>query len=133
MVRVSLVMPLCINCGPSVSFSQFGRTSWVAGLWFKDCAGRGLAGNLTLVNGIVLRVIGVYGPSGASLPGFDSMAERVSDERPLVSWVCSQLVFARTRAGTRWWLVDLNSVAAPSLDCWGSSHVLRPRSLASSS
>ena len=86
-----LVMPLCINCGPSVSFSQFGRTSWVAGLWFKDCAGRGLAGNLTLVNGIVLRVIGVYGPSGASLPGFDSMAERVSDERPLVSWVCSQI------------------------------------------
>jgi len=35
----------------------------------RDSAGRGLAGNLTLQNGVVLRVIGVYGPSGASLPG----------------------------------------------------------------
>ena len=44
----------------------------------RDSAGRGLAGNLTLQNGVVLRVIGVYGPSGASLPGFESNGARGS-------------------------------------------------------
>lgn len=105
----------------------------VLGSWSvvqQDCAGRGLAGNLTLANGIVLRVIGVYGPSGASLPGFDSMAERVSDERRLVSWVCSQITLCSDKGWYPLVAGDLNSVSDPSLDCWGSSHVRRPSSLA---
>ena len=94
-----------------------------------DEVGRGLAGNLTLQSGMVLRVVGVYGPSGASLPGFDSVAERVADERRLVSWVQSQLDLYSARGWHPIVVGDLNSVGAPSLDCWGTSHVLRPSSL----
>jgi hypothetical protein len=69
----------------------------------RDSAGRGLAGNLTLQNGVVLRVIGVYGPSGASLPGFESNGARGSLLNP--AWflgflLCSPLV--RRKVGCLW-------------------------------
>ena len=98
----------------------------------RDSAGRGLAGNLTLQNGVVLRVIGVYGPSGASLPGFESNGARLAAESRLVSWVSSQLASCQEKGWLPLVAGDLNSVGQPSLDCWASSHVVRPSSLASS-
>jgi hypothetical protein len=98
----------------------------------RDSAGRGLAGNLTLQNGVVLRVIGLYGPSGASLPGFETNGARLAAESRLVSWVSSQLASCQEKGWLPLVAGDLNSVGQPSLDCWASSHVVRPSSLASS-
>lgn len=97
----------------------------------RDSAGRGLAGNLTLQNGVVLRVIGVYGPSGASLPGFETNGARLAAESRLVSWVSSQLASCQEKGWLPLVAGDLQSVGLPSLDCWASSHVVRPSSLAS--
>ena len=78
----------------------------------------------------MLRVIGLYGLTGASLPGFDAVASRVSDEGRLVSWVRAQLVLGWDKG---WYPLvggDLNSITSLFLDCWGGSHVARPSSLA---
>ena len=81
------------------------------GVWsavHRDNAGRGLAGNLILQNGLTLRVIGVYGPTGASLPGFDSLRNRVTAEASLVSWVRTQLALCSEKG---WYPVVLGDVS----------------------
>ena len=69
----------------------------------RDSAGHGLARNLTLQNGVVLRVIGVYGPSGASLPGFASNGARGSLLNP--AWFLGFLLsspLVRRKVGCLW-------------------------------
>ena len=94
----------------------------------RDSVGRGAAGTVTLGSGVVLRVMGMYAPTGSSLPGFDAVASRVSDEARLVAWVRGQLALCWDKG---WYPLaggDLNSITSPFLDCWGGSHVVRPSS-----
>ena len=65
------------------------RRSYV-GEWTKvekDLAGRAVAGNLVMADGTTLRIVGVYGPTGAWHRSFESSATRVRDERALVQFV----------------------------------------------
>ena len=65
----------------------------------RDADGRALAANLLLADGAVVRVIGVYGPTGACLPSFASSREGLAAEARLVLFVAQE----STRAVQQGW------------------------------
>lgn len=108
------------------------RSSY-AGTWqapARDRHGRGVAGNFTSAEGIVVRVAGLYGPSGGSLPGADSCRLWLEKERDTVAFMAEQ----REAAAKHGWVLvalgDLNSVANIELDTWGGTHTARANCLA---
>ena len=96
----------------------------------RDRLGRCIASTLYLSSGLPLRVIGVYAISGSSLPGFDGNAFQVAAESQLVRFIQEQLQAADVQGMTCLVLGDLNSVQSPQIDCWSTTHIMRPASLA---
>ena len=97
----------------------------------RDADGRGLAANIETKQGRIIRVVGVYGVTGASLPGFEGQHDRVEAERRLIEFVRSQ---ARLADENGWLMVligDLNSVADVNQDSWRGTRVCREACLAS--
>ena len=56
----------------------------------RDVDGRGIAGNLEGTTGLCIHVVGVYGITGASLPGFDNQQQNRDVEERLVEFVRKQ-------------------------------------------
>lgn len=105
-----------------------------AGNWehiARDRDGRGIAGNIVGTCGATIRVVGLYGVSGASLPGFCRDSDRTAAERRLSEFIKRQ----RDLAEEQGWLMvvvgDVNSVRAPNLDTWKGTHIERDDCLAS--
>lgn len=57
----------------------------------KGADGRAIAGTLTSTDGTSFRVIGTYGVSGACLPGFENMPERLGAENRLKTFMAGQV------------------------------------------
>ena len=72
----------------------------------------------------------MYAISGSSLPGFDGNAFQVAAESQLVRFIQEQLQAADVQGMTCLVLGDLNSVQSPQIDCWSTTHIMRPASLA---
>ena len=96
----------------------------------RDGAGRGLAACITSAEGNALRLVGVYGVSGASLPGFDRSQQRLDAERRLLEFVRAQVELSSLQGWTLVVMGDLNSVVDPALDTWGGTHIARTECLA---
>jgi exonuclease III len=104
-----------------------------AGAWqspAREKHGRGIAGNFTSAEGIVVRSVGVCGPTGGSLPGAASDTKWLEQERSVISFLAEQ----REAAEKHGWLLvalgDMNSVADIKQDTWGSTHTVRTECLA---
>ena len=93
--------------------------------------GRALAANLTSADGEVLRVLGLYGVTGACLSSFRLRPKALEVEQALNSFVLAQAALADLHG---WILLaggDLNSFTCSSLDSWGANYIAREQSLAS--
>ena len=96
----------------------------------RDAIGRCLAGNLHLHNGTLLRVIGVYGITGASLPGFERDRSNLQDEGSIVNFIQAQFNKADQQGIPCLVIGDFNSIASVELDSWHGSHIFRQNCLA---
>ena len=96
----------------------------------RDAIGRCLAGNLHLHNGTLLRVVGVYGITGASLPGFERDRSNLQDEGSIVNFVQAQFNKADQQGIPCLVIGDFNSIASVELDSWHGSHIFRQNCLA---
>ena len=92
--------------------------------------GRALGGSLCLQNGAVLRIVAVYGPTGACLPGFTQNARAVQHETDLVSFLQGQVAMAQANDWTLVVLGDLNSFTDGALDKWQGHWQVRDECLA---
>ena len=105
-----------------------------AGSWqhvARDTSGRGLAANLVLADGAVVRFIALYGVVGANSPGFRSRAGALQQERLLREFLESQLDEAARHNWAVVALGDFNSFLSLELDRWAAGAVLREDTLAS--
>ena len=108
------------------------RESYV-GVWqdvAKGPLGRAVAGNLVLPCGGVVRIIGLYGVTGACLPGFTSKPEAVAAEQLLDGFVQAQ---ARICDRNGWHAIaarNPNSYVDHGLDRWGGHSAIRSNCLA---
>ena len=92
--------------------------------------GRALGGSIRLHNGAVLRIVAVYGPTGACLPGFTQNLRAVQHETDLVSYLQQQVVLAQAKDWTLVVLGDLNSFTDGALDKWQGQWQVRDECLA---
>ncbi|CAE7204852.1 unnamed protein product [Symbiodinium sp. CCMP2592] len=96
----------------------------------RDSNGRALAGTLLKDDGAAIRVVGVYGPTGATSDSFDQDARALSQERNLVEFVSHQRTQALLTDASLLVVGDTNSYTSPELDCWGGRAAVRPTCLA---
>ncbi|CAE7837193.1 unnamed protein product [Symbiodinium sp. CCMP2592] len=92
--------------------------------------GRALGGSIRLHNGAVLRVVAVYGPTGACLPGFTQNLRAVQHETDLVTFLQQQVAMAQAKDWTLVVLGDLNSFTDGALDKWQGQWQIRDECLA---
>ena len=79
----------------------------------RDAIGRCLAGTFHLQSGTLLRVIGVYGITGASLPGFERDHSNLQDEGSIAQFIQAQFNKADQQGIPCLAIGDFNSIA-----CW---------------
>ena len=95
-----------------------------------DREGRVVAGNLSLVSGVVARVLGVYGPSGACLPTFTSDSSQVAAEEAATTCLEAEIA----RCAERGWICivagDMNSFMSVALDSHGGAYQTRESTVA---
>ena len=96
----------------------------------RDSDGRALAGTLLKDDGAAIRVVGVYGPTGATSASFDHDARALSQEQRLVEFVSSQKAQALLTDTSLLVAGDTNSYTSPDLDCWEGPDTARPACLA---
>ena len=104
-----------------------------AGSWehvARDGDGRGLAANVVGQDGTVVRVVGLYGVAGGSLPGFDRQHHRVEANKRLLAFLSRQQEMAVHNGWVLVVLGDVNSICDPRLDTWDGTHVVRSTCLA---
>ena len=92
--------------------------------------GRGLAGNVTLQDGSVLRGVGMYGVTGATAPNFTSLAGKVTVEKDIRSFLLDQAVMCDDHGWHMVVLGDMNSFTDPDLDRLGGPVMIREESVA---
>ncbi|CAE7749460.1 unnamed protein product [Symbiodinium sp. CCMP2592] len=92
--------------------------------------GRALGGSIRLHNGAVLRVVAVYGPTGACLPGFTQNLRAVQHETDRVTFLQQQVAMAQAKDWTLVVLGDLNSFTDGALDKWQGQWQIRDECLA---
>ena len=80
--------------------------------------GRALAASLALDNGAGLRIVGIYGPAGACLPGFTSNAEAVRQEAAVVTFLRDEVEKSQQQDHTLVVVGDLNSFSDGTQDKW---------------
>ena len=78
----------------------------------------------------MLRIVAVYGPTGACLPGFTQNLRAVQHETDLVSYLQQQVVLAQAKDWTLVVLGDLNSFTDGALDKWQGQWQVRDECLA---
>ena len=92
--------------------------------------GRAIAASLQLQGGVELRVVGLYGVSGACLPGFERREDAVRQEADLNAFVQQQAEWASQRSCLLVAAGDLNSIVDAALDVWEGTAQARASSLA---
>ena len=104
-----------------------------AGVWSevsRDNLGRALAATLCSSGGVLLRVVGIYGPVGGCLPRTSLNPCFLAAESSVKQFIDDQVSHATLRHQALLIGGDLNSFCSLDLDCWGGSYSICSESIA---
>ena len=122
-----------IHCDPRSAGVALAVRQDVAEGWCdvtKESHGRAVAASLQLQSGAVLRIVAVYGPTGACLPSFPAHPEALKQEEALCGFIEQEVERSTSQDWSLLIMGDFNSFTDGALDKWQGVWQVRDQCLA---